>query len=220
MADSRDMIVAHIFYRREIRSLAALVAGIAAGDRERAAVVADHLHFVVGLLHGHHRAEDRLVWPLLQERAPAALAPIVATMEFQHGALDAALQELEARSERWRLTADAAERDTLAGAAGDVYTALTEHLDLEEREVLSIIDEHLTDPEWAAVAAATGEKIAAPMMPVVMGMALYDANPEMERLLRAPIPDTTWVPFSGTARQAYADYSDRVFGTPVPPHYR
>jgi hypothetical protein len=215
-ADSRDMVVAHIIYRRETRALAALIAGVEEGDRDRAAVVADHVGFVAGLVHGHHGAEDRLVWPKLHERAPAALAPIVDVMETQHHGLDLALRALEAGAARWRETADVKERDALVEAAAAVHERLTEHLDLEEKEVLRLIDEHLTGPEWAEVAAATGEHIPKDKFAVVFGMGLYDANAQMEGLLKAPIPAATWDAFVGPARHAYADYAQRIFGTSTP----
>jgi hemerythrin-like domain-containing protein len=214
--DSRDMIVAHLFYRREIRALAGLVAAVEEGDRVRTGAVADHVGFVVDLVHGHHRAEDRLLWPKLLDRAPDAVKPIVSVMEFQHGALDLALQDLESTARRWRDTAGGAERDEIAELAAEVYARLAEHLDLEEENILSLIDEHLTFAEWAEVAAATGAPIPREKLPVVFGMALYDANPEMVRILRKPIPDEMWDAFAGNARQAYADYAQEIFGTPTP----
>jgi hemerythrin-like domain-containing protein len=218
-ADSRDMIVAHVIYRRETRSLAELITGVEAGDDVRAAIVAEHVRFVVDLVHFHHRAEDGLVWPKLRERAAAALEPIVETMESQHSTLDVALQDLEARALRWGKSGSAEERDVLAAAAAHVHAQLTEHLDLEEKEVLSLIDQHLTAAEWAEVAAAVGASLSVDQKTLVFGMAVYDASPEMVEILKGPIPTDLWKTLDQTGRQAYADYALEVFGTTTPPHY-
>ncbi len=54
--DTRDMLVVHDSIRRQFGQAPALVRGVAAGDTDRAAVVADHVDLLGALLHHHHRA--------------------------------------------------------------------------------------------------------------------------------------------------------------------
>src|ERR1700742_1672807 len=68
--DAGDMFVIHRVFRREFADLPALIAAVPAGDAERAAIVGDHVKFIVAALHHHHAAEDDLAWPRLQSRAP------------------------------------------------------------------------------------------------------------------------------------------------------
>ena len=82
--DTRDMVVVHDSIRRQFGQAPALVRGVAPGDTDRAAVVADHLDLLGALLHHHHVGEDRLLWPVLQPRVPADVAATVARMESQH----------------------------------------------------------------------------------------------------------------------------------------
>jgi len=65
-----DMLVVHRVFRREFNGMPALIAAAPAGDTARAKVVGDHVKFMVAALHLHHAAEDELVWPTLQSRAP------------------------------------------------------------------------------------------------------------------------------------------------------
>ena len=82
--DTRDMLVVHDSIRRQFGAAPALVRGVAVGDTDRAAVVADHVDLLGALLHHHHAGEDRLLWPVLQPRVPADVAATVARMEHQH----------------------------------------------------------------------------------------------------------------------------------------
>jgi iron-sulfur cluster repair protein YtfE (RIC family) len=90
------MYMAHTMFRREIGLAPALIRGVAAGDVERAVIVADHLGIVDNSLHHHHTAEDRHLWPRLAERAGDEAEPVVQVMEAQHGAIDKLLDELRA----------------------------------------------------------------------------------------------------------------------------
>ena len=76
--DTRDMVVVHTGFRRELRLMPELVHAVADGDFERTEVVGAHLELWLTLLHGHHTREDDYLWPLLHERAPADLEPVVA----------------------------------------------------------------------------------------------------------------------------------------------
>ncbi|HVV23762.1 MAG TPA: hypothetical protein VHF06_30285 [Pseudonocardiaceae bacterium] len=52
------MIIMHRMFQREIGQAPALIRGVAAGDVERAEIVADHVALVADILFHHHHAED------------------------------------------------------------------------------------------------------------------------------------------------------------------
>jgi hypothetical protein len=54
-ADARDMAAAHRMFRREFGAMPDLIRAVADGDRERAALVADHIALVSSVLE-HHRS--------------------------------------------------------------------------------------------------------------------------------------------------------------------
>ncbi|SDY56481.1 Hemerythrin HHE cation binding domain-containing protein [Modestobacter sp. DSM 44400] len=104
--DTRDMLVVHDAIRREYGLAPAEVRGVAPADTARAGVLAAHIDLLNGLLHHHHAGEDRLLWPVLQPRVPAEIAPTVERMERQHEGIADAQQEVEATLVRWRATAE------------------------------------------------------------------------------------------------------------------
>ncbi len=148
LTDTRVMPVIHTLFRRELRLAGGLLRGVADGDTARAGIVADHLDLVGGILHHHHTAEDELVWPLLLERVPEELAPIVHLMESQHGRVEQLLDEIGPLLATWRRTAGAIERDRMATLYDELYVALVEHLEAEEQRLLPIAARSVTQDEW------------------------------------------------------------------------
>src|ERR1700712_2692373 len=99
--DTREMLVVHSLFRRELRLAGGLVRRVPAGDVRRAGVVAAHLELVEQVLHHHHGSEDELLWPLLVERVADELAPVVRLMETQHERVDALLGRIAEARPAW-----------------------------------------------------------------------------------------------------------------------
>jgi hemerythrin-like domain-containing protein len=216
MADSRDMVVIHDMFRREFRAIPALVSDVGGGDRARVAIVADHVEWMVTFLHSHHEGEDLLVWPRLVERCPTETEPLIFTMEAQHHALAEALDVLAGKAADWRRTSAVRERDALAGAARDLLVQIAEHLDLEERKVLSLIDRYLSEKEWKQVGGSGLKKMSFGQLTVAFGMILDHARPEQVRIMRDTIPRGPWVIFSFLGPRAYVRYAARLRTAPRP----
>lgn len=210
MADSSDMIVIHQMFRREFKAIPALVSAVPDGDPAKVAIVADHVTRMVAFLHGHHQGEDELVWPRLLERIPGGIDPLIYTMEAQHEGLATALDALAAQAAQWRITSAAAERDAVAGAAADLLTRIAEHLDLEEREVLALIDQYLTKKEWDQVGGSGLKKFSFSELQVSFGMILNQATPAQVRIMRNVIPRVPWLLFSFLGPRAYVRYAARL----------
>jgi hypothetical protein len=215
MADSRDMIGAHLCFRREFGALPRAVRRAAGPDT---GVVAEHAEFLVNLMHHHHRGEDTGVWPRLQERCPSDVRPIVDVMESQHAGLDTALEEIRAAARQLTNGGSAENRESLASAAERLIPALTEHLDLEEAEVLPLIDRYLTDEEWKAGVQSEAATIPKSRLPLVFGMMLYDADDVIRAAMKANVPRGMWSVYSRVARRAYEKHAQQVFGTSSPAH--
>ena len=213
---TRVMPVLHSAFRRELRRAGGLVRGVAPGDTARAAVVGDHLDLVGHVLHHHHTTEDELLWPLLLERVPDDLAPIVHLMESQHERVETLLAEIGPLMATWRGGAGAGERDRLAGLYDDLYVALAEHLDAEEQRLLPIASRCVTQEEWDRMGEAGKAGTPRKHMSVVFGMYAYEGDPEGLALMLAdaPLPVRWLVP--RLARRAYAKHALRVHGTATP----
>lgn len=201
-ADTRDMPVVHRVFRREFRLLPEMVRVTAAGDRERAALVADWALELTAFLHHHHTNEDDVVWPLLHERAPLD-AVLVETMERQHATVATLLAPIGPLASRWRTEPTVANREVLASALVRVHPTLVEHLDLEEREVLPLIARHLTAAEYAQLAERGRAAIEPSRMMTVLGAFLEEATPEEVELLTADMPTEVKAAWSLDGRPAY-----------------
>jgi hemerythrin-like domain-containing protein len=218
MADSRDMLVVHRMFRRQFAAIPALVSDVADGDAARAAVVADHVEWMVEFLHSHHEGEDMHVWPRLVERCPTETEPLIFTMESQHHALALALDDLAVKATAWRAIGGIRERDTLAGAADVLLGRIAEHLDLEELRVLSLIDRYMTEKEWKQVGGSGLKEMSLGHLTVAFGMILDDASAEQVRVMRDTIPRVPWAVFSLLGPRAYAEYAARLRSSPTAAH--
>jgi hemerythrin-like domain-containing protein len=151
-ADTRDMAAAHRMFRREFGLMPGLVRAVAADDRERAALVADHIALVCSVLDHHHLGEEEYVWPLLRERCPQQPARIdVDVMEAQHQAIHKCLVRLRQDVAAWIDSASADTREATADAIDQLIPVMKEHLALEEERVVPLIEKYLTDAEYARV---------------------------------------------------------------------
>lgn len=214
--DTRAMQVVHSVYRRELRLAGGVLRGVVEGDIRRAAVVADHLDLVARHLHRHHTTEDELVWPILLERVPEELAPIVHLMESQHERVEVLLAEIADLLPRWRAGAATADRDRLAELFDTLFVHLSEHLDAEEQRLLPIAARHLTQAEWDALGEEGRRGTPRKELSVTFGMMAYDGDPEAvsDMLAKAPLPVRWLVPRLG--RRAYARHARAVHGTATP----
>jgi hemerythrin-like domain-containing protein len=215
-ADVRAMIMLHNALRREFRPLPAVVRGVRHGDTERARTVAEHVDFVTTILHAHHRGEDLVLWPILLERAPAELAPTVHVMEGHHGQIDQIGQHVAAALAGWWTTADATIGVSLAEALGRLTALLDVHLSIEEEHILPVAANHVTMDEWNQMGAAAGTHVPPELVPVGVGMLMYEGDPEVVEVDMARMPPEAWKTMKETAPEAYEAHSLRVHGVLLP----
>jgi hypothetical protein len=137
-------------------------------------------------------------------------------MEAQHKGLAQALDDLGAKAAGWRKTSAVQERDAVAGAATDLVLLIAEHLGLEEREVLPLIDTYLTEKEWKKVGGSGLKEMSFGQLKVTFGMILNDAGPEQVQIMRNTIPRVPWMIFSLTGPRAYVKYAEHLHAADVP----
>ncbi|GAA1479280.1 hypothetical protein GCM10009623_37260 [Nocardioides aestuarii] len=214
--DTRVMGVIHTVYRRELRLAGEVVRGVAPGDTARAAVVADHLQLVHDHLHHHHTAEDDLLWPLLLERVPEELAPLVHLMEQQHATVESLVAEVATLLPRWRSGAAADDRDRLAELHDRLYLHLVEHMDAEEERLLPIVARAVTQDEWEAMGARARSGTPRSQSLLVLGMIVHDGDPEVVATMLATAPGPVRWLLPRLARRAYRRHALSVYGTATP----
>ncbi|MCY1145169.1 hemerythrin domain-containing protein [Actinoplanes sp. Pm04-4] len=208
--DTWDMVLVHRVFRREFRIMPALVRAVPPGDTARADVLGEHLANVAAGLHHHHTTEDEMVWPLLLDRARPH-TDLVNRMEAQHERLHEPLARIDELLPRWRASAAAEDRDALAEVIAQASVALDEHLADEEREILPIIEQHLTPAEWRAVGERGKESIPPGKMALVfLGAILEEATPVEKKRFLAELPVAARVLWRLAGARVYGAARDRV----------
>jgi hemerythrin-like domain-containing protein len=212
--DTREMVVVHTAFRRELGAAPELVRGVAAGDRARAQVVGDHVQLLLDMLHHHHVGEDELLWPKLLARVPEELTPTVLLMEGQHEAIAQELATALESLPHWRAAAGAGEREELAAALERMHPLLVEHLAAEEDRILPLAAQALSQEEWDELGRRGMAAVPRPKLPMVFGMLMAEGEPEVLRMMigHAPLVPRLVVP--RIAPRAYGRYTRQVQGIP------
>lgn len=173
--DTYDMIVVHNAFRHHFHALPGLIAGVAAGDVERARRLTAFLDELNTGLHSHHTGEDELLWPLLLDRAPVDAA-IVLRMEEQHERIAALADRAHHRAAAFADTADPSSRDQLATTLTALATALDEHMSEEETHILPLVEDVMTVPEWQALGERGREHMPKDRQLVFLGFLMQAAS--------------------------------------------
>lgn len=182
-----EMYVVHRAFRTYLPRVAWHVRATPAGRVRRAAVVADHLRLLLHGLEVHHTGEDVELWPRLLERArPSAV--LVATMQAQHETVHAGAEHVRSLAATWRAAPGAVEGEQLARAVESLCSSLFEHLDLEEREVLPLVEEHVTQAEWARLGESIRHGTGPRDLAVLVGMLIEVCDDAERRQMLAALP--------------------------------
>jgi hemerythrin-like domain-containing protein len=185
--DTHDMIVVHRVFRRESRLLPRLVRAVPAGDAARARLVAAHFRDYHLGLHEHHTGEDELLWPLLLARVDLE-AELVLRMEAQHEKVAATLADVEKLLPEWEASASPAVGERITEALAAHSDALHEHLDDEERYVLTLVEEHISAAEWDRLGERFITETPKDKLLFFLGAILEDATPQERAAMLGNLP--------------------------------
>lgn len=156
-----------------------LIRSVKPGDTARAAEIGDLLGNFDKGLHLHHEGEDRLMYPQLEERAPAC-ALHVAQMLQQHKQVAERLDSIEPLRLSWVETADAEAGHELAERYDDLSTVLKVHLRREVTEVMPTVDRVMTEKELKEVGQYEVAQLDKRFLIGYLGLVLA-TNPPGER---------------------------------------
>jgi hemerythrin-like domain-containing protein len=211
------MCMTHTAFRREFGFLRGVIRSVGEGDIGRAMIVTQHFDTIRSFLRHHQAAEDACLWPRVLARATASDAAVLLSMQAQHREIDAMLGGIAGGFQGWQDVAGLAGREALMGAASRLQEMLAEHLDAEEGQALPLIARHVTAGEWADMSAACSQGAPQGQLPLLFGMATYEASPEAvdDAIERMPAEVRPLV--AHTAAEAYAAHARLVYGTRTPP---
>jgi hemerythrin-like domain-containing protein len=209
-ANTRTMYTVHAMFRREFALLPELLRSVPAGDKERVPLVTSHIVLLNQLLHNHHTTEDMCLWPLLLERAPKEIDPVVRMADGHHEAIEETLIKADEQLTDWNYSTGNTGREPLAQTLQQLAVALYEHMGMEERLVLPVVERHVFASEWQEMEEHAATHIEPEVAPLVVGMLMYEAEPEA-------VPQDMLAIFGEMAPKAFAAHCELVHGTPTPP---
>lgn len=187
--DPWGMAWVHQVYRREFGLAPSLVRKSAAGDRERAARVAEHVTDMALSLQEHHENEDSILWPRLLERTGSD-SSVVQRMEQEHEELHKLLVRTFELADSWREDPTAENGDALASHLDRLSAASNEHMADEEANLMPLVRQHITQQEWLEFESRGAESIPPEKALMFLGMGLEDATPhEREKFLGVLPPE-------------------------------
>jgi hemerythrin-like domain-containing protein len=146
-ADTRMMGIVHSALRRDLARLSVVLGqGDASDDRRRA--IAAHVHWLMAFLHQHHEAEDEGLYPQILSRNPGA-ADVLAVMAADHQGIEPAIGALERAADAYGAGTPGSATGLLEALDAMACTLLP-HLTREERLMMPIVSDTITDAEWQA----------------------------------------------------------------------
>lgn len=186
-AAAREMPLIHRIFRHEFRSLQQLVTEVPPTDMARVRAISGHLAFMLDGLHMHHTTEDDFVWPLVSQRA-CADAPLATRMEEQHRQIDTAVTRVRDAKSTWTANPTGPTATALAARLDEFLEVTEHHLDEEERDVVPLIDRHLTAAEWEEVGRRGFAKFTRAQRWIALGQLLDVAAPEEAAMMFGDLP--------------------------------
>jgi hemerythrin-like domain-containing protein len=214
---SSEMLIVHDAFRREFALMPGLVRGVAAGDRDRAQIIGDHIQGATSVVHIHHVLEDDNVWPLLLDRCGESVAPQVELMEGQHHQIATLIPQVDEALSIWRDSATGESRQALVDVLDRLIPALKEHLSTEEDRVVPLMEQHITAAEWNEFLEKESAAVDPEHLPLMLGMLMYEGDPESVEQVIATMSADTGPVITQLAAPAFAAHSQRVHGTATPP---
>jgi hemerythrin-like domain-containing protein len=208
--DVRDMAIVHRTFRDGYAEAARLVRAAPGATPTRVAFLADHIDFVVGMLHTHHEGEDELLYPKLIERVPDQ-ASMTKEVEYEHELIRTALDAASAACAAWRREPSTETGAALAAALDELNSVAQRHLDDEEQKIVPLAAVTVTQEEWDALGDHAVAQIPRDKKPIAFGMLLEPLNEadraHMKRALPPPIRllyplliDRPWKKYASTLR--------------------
>jgi hypothetical protein len=161
------------------------------------------------MLHNALRREFRLLPALV----PEEITRVVHVMEGHHDQIDQLTRQVAATLAEWSASADSTVGESLADALDRLIVVLEKHLSAEEESILPVAAKHVTTTEWDQIGEAAGTEVDPALVPVGVGMLMYEGDPEVVEADMARMPPEVWATFKKTAPQAYEAHSLRVHGT-------
>ena len=147
--DVSELIAVHGVFRDTLGAAPGLVGGVAPGDGQRLALVANYYDNILFFLEAHHDGEEEIVFPLLRDRCPDQHA-LLDQLDAEHKEAMALLASAQGSLAAWA-GGDSDAAGAVVDDLGALRAALVTHLDREETEALPLCERNLSAEEWGSL---------------------------------------------------------------------
>ncbi len=205
LADATAMIRFHRIFREALDAAPRFVGEAPADDIDRADLVGSYYANVLKLVHAHHEAEDETIFPWMVERL-SEHNEVLTRVNAEHDAVLGTLEAAEQAVDAWMMDVSSASRDAAAAALEELRSALVEHLDHEEADVVPLIGLCINVAEWGEMSATAFQRFSGDKPWLAIGLIqeqlLPEENAKMEANMPPPVHDF-WV---GSGRDLFQDF--------------
>jgi hemerythrin-like domain-containing protein len=178
------------------RKASTVLAEAAAQPAASAAALAELRDFLVVHLDSHHKCEDTILWPMIEDRAPGAAEPL-ARLSGEHDQLDAVLEALAAAP------TDEPGRTALVDAAVALRDLVHTHLEHEEPILFPALREHISEEAWADFARQVVEKTPHVGTHLLVGFLEQVGTPEEAEIILGDLPVPVRVALREQAQETF-----------------
>jgi iron-sulfur cluster repair protein YtfE (RIC family) len=206
--DTTNMFAVHGVFRDSLGAAPTLVGGIAPGDAERVALIANYYENILSFLEAHHEGEEELVFPLLRERC-AGVDALMDQMAEEHHEAVALLGEARVSLAAWP-GGDAAAQRAAQERLDALGTHLLEHLEDEEANLLPLAAEHLSMEEWGALPGHGMANFHGDKIWLILGLIQERMTDDQRAEMLEHMPPPALDMWTGFGEQAFKDYSSVV----------
>lgn len=193
--DLLGMKIAHRVMLRDLDRTTGVMMAMADGGvpitRRRVRAVVRYLGLMGESIHHHHRAEDDILWPVIEERAGSHID--LAPLTGDHQALDPKLDGLRVAVGLFGTEPSQRTAAVVAARLVEMRNMLMEHIAEEERDTFPVIARYLSVADWRDVenrirkagARMSFElpRIAAAVTPAELNRLKEDAGPVIDVML-------------------------------------
>ena len=205
--DTSDMMAVHRVFRSSLASGPAFVTS-AAGDDLRRAMVANYYANLMAFLEVHHDGEEKLVFPLLSERATGHRAA-VDKAAAQHAEVVGTMEAVNDSLGGWEGGGDP-DAPHVVRSLQALDSVLSPHLDEEEAEIVPRAAEHLTIEEWGILPGHAMGNFAGDKVWLILGLIRENFTPAQRDAMLRNMPPPGRAMWETTGEAAFTDLIGRV----------
>jgi hemerythrin-like domain-containing protein len=206
--DVSELIAVHGVFRDALGVAPDLVGGVAPGDSERLALVANYYDNILFFLEAHHDGEEEIVFPRLRDRCPDQVA-LLDRLDVEHKEAIALLERAQGSLAAWA-GGDSAARDSVVDDLVALRAQLVTHLDREETEALPLCAENLSPEEWGSLAGDGMANFQGDKIWLILALIRERMTEAQRAAMLEHMPPPAVEMWTSFGEQAFNELSDQV----------